>query len=67
MPASFYVVPGAVPFVTTGAQPDMNSGSVGIGYVMTVGDVPLLSTHYDFEAGQSFTRHIITAGMYFRW
>ena len=67
VPATFYVVPGAVPFVTTGAQPDMNSGSVGIGYVMTVGDVPLLSTHYDFEFGESFTRQVITAGLYFRW
>jgi fibronectin-binding autotransporter adhesin len=67
VPATFYVVPGAVPFVTTGAQPDMNSGSVGIGYLMTVGDVPLLSTHYDFEFGESFTRQVITAGLYFRW
>lgn len=67
VPATFYAVPGATPFVTTGAQPDMYSGTIGIGYLMMMGDTPLLSTHYDFQVGGSFTRQVITAGLYFRW
>jgi outer membrane autotransporter protein len=67
VPATFWAVPGATPFVTAGTELDRNSVSVGAGYVMMVGDVPLLSTHYDFQFGEHHTRHVISAALLLRW
>jgi len=67
VPATFFAVPGATPFVTAGTEPDRNAVTLGLGYVMMVGEVPLLSTHYDFQFGENHTRHVISAGLFFRW
>ncbi len=67
VPAVFYATPGATPFVTAGTEPDRNAFTLGLGYVMMLGDVPLLSTHYDVEIGEYHTTHVLSAGILFRW
>jgi uncharacterized protein YhjY with autotransporter beta-barrel domain len=48
----FWAVPGATPFVTAGAPADESTGWVGMGYVMSVASVPLLSLEYDAYLGE---------------
>jgi len=67
VPAAFYNVPGATRFVTDGTEPDRNSATIGLGYVMMVGDTPLLSTHYDVQLGEYHTTHVLSIGLYLRW
>lgn len=67
VPAAFYNVPGATPFVTAGTEPDRNGVAVGLGYVMRIGDLPLLSTHYDVQFGEYHTTHVLSAGILLRW
>ncbi|MDG2051309.1 MAG: autotransporter domain-containing protein [Myxococcota bacterium] len=64
---TFFNSPGAVPFTTYGAPANDNAAAIGIGYVMRLGDVPLLSTHYDALVGSQETTHMISAGILFRW
>jgi outer membrane autotransporter protein len=65
--ALFGQVPGSDPFVTAGAEPDRDVAWIGLGYVMSLGDVPMLSTHYDLRIGKRTTTHMLTVGTYFRW
>lgn len=64
---TFYNSPGALPFTTTGAPANGNAASVGLGYVMRLGDIPLLSTHYDALIGGNQIVHMISAGVLLRW
>ena len=64
---TFFNVPGATPFTTYGAPANANAAAVGVGYVMRLGDIPLLSTHYDALIGPQETTHMISAGLLFRW
>jgi uncharacterized protein with beta-barrel porin domain len=65
--ARFAHVPNADPFITAGAELDRSSFWFGVGYVMTLGDVPLLSAQYDLRIGQRATWHLVSIGTYFRW
>ena len=67
VPATFYAVPGVLPFTTAGTEPDRNSITAGFGYLMTIADVPLVSTHYDVQFGENHIRHVLSVGLYLRW
>ena len=65
--ARFYEVPGAVPFTTYGAETDPDSLFAGMGYLMRVGDVPLVGLDYDFYASDGYKVHVVSAQVYMRW
>jgi outer membrane autotransporter protein len=65
--ARFYAVPGAQPFVTYGAQNDPDHLFVGAGYLMRIGEVPLVGLDYDFYAGDGYHLHVASAQLYLRW
>ena len=65
--ARFYTVPGAAPFVTSGAQVEPDHFFVGTGYLMRVNQVPLVGFDYDFYVGDNYQLHVISAQLYLRW
>ena len=65
--ARFYQVPGALPFTTYGAETDPDSLFAGMGYLMRVGDVPLVGLDYDFYTSDGYKVHILSAQVYLRW
>ena len=65
--ARFYAVPGAAPFTTYGAETDPDSLFAGMGYLMRVGDVPLVGLDYDFYASDGYKVHVVSAQVYMRW
>lgn len=65
--ASFYNVPGADPFVTNGAQADDNQLFVGIGYLMSIAEIPLVGLDYDYYTGSGYHLHVVSAEFYLRW
>ncbi len=65
--ARFYAVPGASPFVTTGAQADPDHFYVGTGYLMRINQVPLVGFDYDFYVGDGYQLHVVSAQLYLRW
>jgi len=65
--ASFYNVPGATPFITTGAQADPDQLFVGTGYLMSIAEVPLVGLDYDYYTGSGYHLHVVSAQLYLRW
>ena len=65
--ARFYAVPGAQPFVTYGAENDADQLFVGAGYLMTIGEIPLVGLDYDFHVGDGYQLHVVSAQLYLRW
>ena len=65
--ARFYSVPGAAPFVTAGAQADPDQLFVGTGYLMRIGEVPLVGLDYDFYTTDGYDLHVVSAQVYLRW
>ncbi|MCS5638281.1 MAG: autotransporter domain-containing protein, partial [Myxococcota bacterium] len=65
--ARFYTTPGALPFTTLGAETDPDSLFVGMGYLMRIGDVPLVGLDYDLYASDGYKVHVVSAQLYMRW
>ena len=65
--ARFYAVPNAQPFVTYGAKNDADQLYVGAGYLMTVGEIPMVGLDYDFHVGDGYQLHVVSAQLYLRW
>ncbi len=54
-------------FANAGSERRRDDFTLGFGYVMRIGDIPLLSTHYDVRLSQAETEHSISLGLYLHW